>query len=99
MANKHIKRGAPGWLSRLSIHLLFSLGDDLMVHEFKPCIGLSAVSTEPTSDPLFPPLSVPPPLACVQFLFFSLSLKKEINLKQTNKHKKMFHRAPGWLSW
>ena len=29
---------------------------DLTVGEFKPCIGLSAVSVEPTSDLLFPSL-------------------------------------------
>ena len=43
-----------------------------MVRGFKPCIGLSAVSTEPTSDPLSTSLAAPPLLI--------LSLK--INLKK-----------------
>ena len=33
----------------------------LTVHEFKPHMGLSPVSMEPTSDPLCPSLSAPPP--------------------------------------
>ena len=32
----------------------FGSGKDLMVHGFKPHIGLSAVSTEPASDLLLP---------------------------------------------
>ena len=40
----------PGWFSRLSVGL-HSSGHDLMVREFEPHIGLSAVCTEPTSDP------------------------------------------------
>ena len=54
----------------------FGSGHDLMVHyEFKPCIGLSAVSTEPASDPLSTtrPLLPPCPLVCMCVL--SLSLK------------------------
>ena len=31
-----------------------------MVRGFEPYIGLSAVITEPASDPLFPSLSAPP---------------------------------------
>ena len=38
----------------------FSSGHDLTVHEFEPCIGLAAVSTEPASDPLSP-FSLPHP--------------------------------------
>ena len=34
----------------------FSSGHDLLVREFKPCIGLSAVSAEPTSKTLSPSL-------------------------------------------
>ena len=34
----------------------FSSGHDLTVHEFKPPIGLSAVSVEAASDPLSPSL-------------------------------------------
>ena len=63
--------GAPRWLGQLSIQLGSSR--DLTVHEFEPCIGLSAVSTvcfKPSA-----PLSLCPPLlAC------SLSLSK-INIE------------------
>ena len=45
-------------------------------HEFEPRIGLSAVSTKPTSDPLSPSLSALPPL---------LSLS---SLSKINKHFK-----------
>ena len=50
--------GSVGWVPD------FGSGGDLMVHEFEPRIGLTAVSTEPTSDPLFhlPPL----PCSCSQ---------------------------------
>ena len=42
----------------------FSSGHDLTVREFEPYMGLSAVSTEPTSDPLsHRPLSAPPLIA------------------------------------
>ena len=52
----------------------FGSGHDLMVHyEFKPCIGLSAVSSEPASDPLSPSLSVPP------LVILSLPLSLKIN--------------------
>ena len=39
----------------------FSSGHDLTVHEFKLCIGLSAVGAEPALAPLSPSLSAPPP--------------------------------------
>ena len=63
--SKQIKKlnttGAPsglvGWASD------FSSDHDLMVCEFKPGLRLTAVSTEPTSDPLSLSLSAPPPLA------------------------------------
>ena len=38
----------------------FSSGRDLTVPESGACIGLSAVSTEPSLDPLSPSLSAPP---------------------------------------
>ena len=38
-------------------------GRDFVVLDFKPCIGLTAVSAEPASDPLSPSLSAPPPLS------------------------------------
>ena len=38
--------GAPGWLSWLSISD-FSSGHDLIIREFKPCVGLCADSSEP----------------------------------------------------
>ena len=49
------QRGAPGWLSWLSVWLW--LGS----FEFEPHIRLSVVSAEPASDPLFPSLSIPLP--------------------------------------
>ena len=51
----------------------FGSGHDLTVHEFKPQIGLSVVSTDLASDPLFPSLSAPPPLV----LSLSLSLSQK----------------------
>ena len=41
----------------------FGSGHDLTVLEFEPRVRLSAVSTEPSLDPLSPSLSAPPPLA------------------------------------
>ena len=38
-------------------------GHDLTVPEFEPHMGLSAISTEPPLDPLFPFLSAPPLLS------------------------------------
>ena len=40
----------------------FGSGHDLMVLEFEPRVGLSAVSTEPTLDPLSCSISGPSPL-------------------------------------
>ena len=52
---------------------------DLIAHEFKPYIGHSAGSAEPSSDPLSPSLSVPSPL------MFSLSLSQiQINSKKSD---------------
>ena len=48
----------------------FGSAHDLTVCEFEPCIGLSAVSAEPTSDPLSPSLLAPP------LLILSPSLSK-----------------------
>ena len=45
--------GSVGWASD------FGSGHDLMVHEFEPYIGLSAVSIEHTSDPLRRPPAPP----------------------------------------
>ena len=47
---------------------------DLSIHKFEPRSRLSAVSTEPASDPLFP---IPPPL--VLFFFLSkINIQKKI---------------------
>ena len=54
------------WVSQLVKRLTW-VQVHLTVHEFKPRISLSVVSTEPTSDPLSPSLSAPR---------FSLSLSK-----------------------
>ena len=66
------------WVAQLVEHPPnFTSGHDLTVHEFKPHIGLAAVSTEPTLDPVSP-ISLcpsPPPLLLM------LSLKNKINLK------------------
>ena len=48
--------GSVSWASN------FSSGHDLRVCGFKSCIQLADVSMEPTSDPLSPSLSAPPPL-------------------------------------
>ena len=53
---------------------------EVMISWLESRIGLSAVSPEPASDPLFPSLSAPPP-ACS----LSLSLKKKY--LKINKHK------------
>ena len=39
---------------------------DLTVHEFKPHMGLSAVSMEPALNPLSPSLSAPPSLSLLK---------------------------------
>ena len=64
--------GTPGWLSRLSIHLDFGSGHDLVVGEMQPRVGLCAGSMEPAWDSLFPSLSAPP----------LLSLNKYVNIKK-----------------
>ena len=56
----------------------FSSGDDLTVHEFEPCIRLTAVSTRPASDPLSPSLSALP------WLVLSLQINK-LNLKKKSQ--------------
>ena len=48
-------------------------GHDLMVHEFKPSVGLCAGSAGPAWDFLSPSLSAPPPLKHVLPLSLSLS--------------------------
>ena len=57
----------------------FGSGHDLKVCEFEPCIGLSAVSAEPTSDPLSPSLFVPPR---------SLPLSSSLSFSKINKYLK-----------
>ena len=57
----------------------FGSGHDLMVHEFEPHMGLSAVSAEPASDLLSPSLSAPTLLVCA----LSLPLSK-INMVPSN---------------
>ena len=48
------------WVAQATERPTFGSGHDLMVCGFKPCIRLSAVSVEPTLDPLSPFLSAPP---------------------------------------
>ena len=45
-----------------------------MVRWFEPRVGLIALSTEPTLDPLSPSLSAPPLLMLTHFLSLSLYL-------------------------
>ena len=67
------KKGAPWWLSWLSVQLLiFSSGHDLTIPEFNPQVRLCTDSSEPAQDSLSPPLFVPPQLS----LFVSLSQNK-----------------------
>ena len=40
----------------------FGSGHDLMVHGFEPCVGLSAVTVDPGSDPFSIFRSAPHPL-------------------------------------
>ena len=54
----------------------FRSGHDLSVREFEPHMGLSAVSTEPASDPLSPSLSAP------ASLFLSLSKINKLEKKK-----------------
>ena len=61
----------------------FSSGYDLIVREFKPCIGLCTDSAEPAWDSLSPSLSLPLP----HLHSFFLSLK--INIKKKRKKKKL----------
>ena len=42
------------------VTLDFSSGHDIIVHEFKPCVGLRADGTEPAWDSFSPSLSAPP---------------------------------------
>ena len=56
---------------------------DLVVFEFKPCLGLSAVSEKLTLDPLSPFLSAPP-----LFVLCLSLLKKKKFLKSIKKEKK-----------
>ena len=74
--NLHQIHRAPGWLSWLSIHLGSS--HDLKVHEFQPCVGLCATSSEPGACFRFCvsfSLSPSPTHARARSLSFSLSQK------------------------
>ena len=55
--------GAWGAQSAKHLTLDFGSGHNLVVHEFKPHIGLATVSEEPTSDPLSPFLCPTPTCA------------------------------------
>ena len=66
-------RGAPGWLSRLSIRLDFGSGHDLTVREIEPRVKLYADSVEPAWDPVSPSLSGPLPLTLACSLARALS--------------------------
>ena len=89
------------WLAQL-VKCPTSAHHDLTVREFEPHIGLSAVSAEPTSDPVYPLLSAPP--VCMR----SLCLKnKHWKKKKKEKNLFLFHyllcalRAflKNWIIW
>ena len=76
-----------------SVKCDFSSGHDLTVREFKPHMGLSALSTEPTSDP---PLSLP--LPPTHRLSLSLSLSK-INTHFLKKSAFPFEKTVSGVLW
>ena len=67
----------------------FGSGHSLMVHEFEPCIRLSAVSVEPALDPLYP--SVCPSLTYAQTLFLKNKLFFFISSKTKNNLNSELH--------
>ena len=73
LKQKDFSLGVPRWLSGLSISDLGS-GHDL-AGEFEPHIGLTAITAETASDPLFPSLC--PSLACSLSPSQKQTLKKE----------------------
>ena len=82
--------GVPGWLSWFSVLLWLRScspsGHDLEVPELEPCMGLSAISTEPASAsiPLSLPYVCPSPHPCLFLLalVLSLSLKNKLLKKE-----------------
>ena len=58
-------------------------GHDLMVRAFEPCVRISAVSMEPTSDPLSPFLC---PSAACTLSKINKHLKSALSLKNANYH-------------
>ena len=84
--------GSVGWAS------YFILGHDLMVCEFKPHMGLAAVSTEPTSDPLSPFLSASP-LLTLSFSKINKTLKKWRNVNPSSPCSKTVLAIPGTLQF
>ena len=69
--NKPGTKGAPGWLSQLSVQLLVSIqGMISWFCESEPRFGLCAGSAKPAWDSLSPCLYAPPPTQAV-----SVSLK------------------------
>ena len=78
----HILRGA--WAPQPVKHLTLDLGSDhdLMVHEFKPLIGLCADGTEPAWDSVSPSLCPAP--TCVHYLSLSQKKKKLKKYKSNN---------------
>ena len=78
-----VRRGAPGWLSRLSVQLWLKVSQFMNSSPTSDSV-LTAQSLEPASDSVSPSLSAPPPFE------LCLSLKnKNIKTKQnkTNKNK------------
>ena len=80
---------APGWLSHLGVWL------HLTGHEFKSCIGLTTVSSEPILDPLCPS----PARALVLTRSLSkINIKKYISLNHKNNFCLWLHLI-SWYIW
>ena len=76
---KYKNLGVPGWLSRLCLTFDFSSGHDLMVHEFKPHVGLHTGSVEPAWDSLSLSLSISLSLSPTLGPTCTLSVSLKIN--------------------
>ena len=59
------------WVAQLVKHQTSAQGHDQAVCKFEPCIGLIAISAEPSSDLVPHSLSLCPSLACTHSLYLS----------------------------
>ena len=75
------------WVAQSVKHLTLDVGSgrDLMVHEFKPHMGLCADGRESAWDYVSPSLSAPPPLVRMPAHAYALSLSLSVKInKLTN---------------